>query len=83
MRTHVPTNTLAHAGILAGYFGVNALTYALLFWGVLGRSAAGDVSLSGATVCFAVWAFALSSAGETAPAPSRVVTEADLMRAPP
>jgi len=78
MRTHVPTNTLAHARILAVYFGASASAYALAFWRVLGRSAASDVGLAGATVCFAVWAVALSHAGETVPAPTRVVTEADL-----
>jgi hypothetical protein len=78
IRAHVPRNTLAHARILAAYFGANAVPYALRYWGVLGWRAGSDVVLSGVTVCFAVWAVALSRAGETAPPPSRVVTEAEL-----
>ena len=78
MRSHVPRNTLVHARTLAAFFACIASAYALIYSRVLGRSAAGDVILGGATVCFVVWAVALSRAGETAPPPSRVVTEAEL-----
>ena len=78
MRAHVPRNTLTHVRTLAAFFACIASAYALFYWGVVGRSAASDVALSGATVCFVVWAVALSRAGETAPPPSRVVTEAEL-----
>jgi len=78
MRAHVPRNTLTHVRTLAAFFACIASAYALFYWGVVGRSAASDVALSGATICFVVWAVALSRAGETVPEPSRVVTNAEL-----
>ena len=76
--SHAPRNTLVHARMLAAYFGTSAVAYALIYAHLLSSPTAGVLLLASVTVCFAVWTVSLSSAGEIPPAPSRVVTEADI-----
>ena len=72
-----PRNTVVHARMLTGYFGLSAAAYAAIYAG-LPSPTAGVLLLASVTVCFAVWAVTLSRAGEIPPEPSRIVTEADI-----
>jgi hypothetical protein len=78
MRSRVPRNVLMHARLLSIFLAIPAVGVGLVALRIGSSRSASIGILFAITLCFAGWSLLLRRDGEDRPAPSRVVSNADL-----